>query len=227
MNPADTVGGDFLEVTEDGSGRLWVAVADVAGHGISCSVLTAYTKAAVVAHAVAGATPAGALPKIRKMFARLTPGTAGATPGRRRNMVTLLLAVWDPAQRELTVATAGHPPLLLDDGESVREVGAPSRPLGVELGGDDREVRVACPGAATLVAYSDGAVEATSPAGEAFGYRRWPELLPGLAGRDATAILDALLAAVDAHRAGKPADDDLTAVVVKLPADLAKGLQSQ
>ncbi len=222
MIPADTVGGDFLEVAEDAGGRLWIAVADVAGHGIACSILTAYAKAAVVQHAVAGASPASALPKIRRFFARLAPRTSGAASGGRadigrRNMVTLLLALWDPARRELKVASAGHPPLLLCDGRTVRELGPPAPPLGVELGGTDDEIRVACPGAATLVAYSDGAVEATSPAGEAFGYRRWPELLPGLAGGDAAAILGGLLAAVAGHRGGRAADDDLTAVVVKLP----------
>ncbi len=241
MTPADTVGGDFLEVTEDAGGRLWIAVADVAGHGIACSILTAYTKAAVVEHAVRGATPAAVLPEIRKLFARLTPriangavshsspsgGTSqlspsGGTSGhrrdpRRRSMVTLLLAVWDPERRELTVATAGHPPLLLTDGENVRELGPPSRPLGVDLDGNDAEIRVACPGAATLVAFSDGVVEATSPGGEAFGYERWPELLSELADRSAADTLEALLGAVDAHRAGKPPDDDVTAVVVKLP----------
>ncbi len=221
MIPADTVGGDFLEVTEDATGRLWIAVADVAGHGIACSILTAYTKAAVVQHAVAGASPAEALPRIRRLFARLTPRTSGAAEGRsdprRRSMVTLLLAVWDPAERELRVAAAGHPPLLLDDGRSVRELGPPAPPLGVELGGGDAEISVACPEAATLVAYSDGVVEATSPTGEAFGYRRWPELLPELAGHDAGATLEALLREVEVHRRGKAAEDDVTAVVVKLP----------
>ena len=220
MIPADTVGGDFLEITEDSAGRLWIAVADVAGHGFACSILTAYTKAAVVEHAVAGATPATALPEIRKLFSRLTPSGAvagGRRDRRRPTMVTLLLAAWDPARRELAVATAGHPPLLFDDGQNVRELGPPGRPLGVDLGGDDEEVRVACPGAATLLAYSDGAIEATSPAGEAFGYQRWPELLPKLRRRGAAGILEALLGAVSSHRGGKAADDDVTAVVVKLP----------
>ena len=224
MIPADTVGGDFLEVTEDASGRLWIAVADVAGHGIACSILTAYTKAAVVEHAVAGATPAEVLPKIRNLFSRLRPrprpttGAATDRGSRQSNMVTLLLAVWDPASRELTVATAGHPPLLLHDGQTVHELGIPSRPLGVDLSGDDAETRITCATTAILVAYSDGAVEATSPAGEAFGYQRWPELLPELADRSAADILGALLGAVDTHRVDKTADDDVTAVVVKLPA---------
>ncbi len=217
MIPADTVGGDFLEVAEDADGRVWIAVADVAGHGIACSILTAYTKAAVVQHAVAGVTPETALAGIREFFARLTlPGDGkGAS---RRTMVTLLLAVWDPAGRELAVATAGHPPLLLSAGDGVRELGQPCQPLGVGLGGENCEERLRCPGPAVLVAFSDGVVEATSPEGEVFGYERWPGLLPRLTDQPAAAILTDLLNEVDVHRAGGTPDDDVTAVVVKLPA---------
>ncbi|MEM7351220.1 MAG: SpoIIE family protein phosphatase [Acidobacteriota bacterium] len=224
MIPADTVGGDFLEVTEDADGRLWVAVADVAGHGIACSTLTAYTKAAVVEHAVAGATPATALPKIRHLFARLRPARS---QGRRRDrtdqprsrtMVTLLLALWDPRRREITVAAAGHPPLLLFDGTEVHELGQPRQPLGVDLGGEDVEQTLTCEGRAVWVAFSDGVVEATSPDGESFGYRRWPERLPHLAEHSAEETLAALLDQVDRHRRGQTANDDVTAVVVTLPA---------
>ena len=64
----------------------------------------------------------------------------------------------------------------------------------------------------------DGVPEALSPTGEAFGYQPWPELLPSLCRRPPEAILKALLATVEDHRAGRPPRDDLTAVVVKVPA---------
>lgn len=208
MNPADVVGGDFLDVVEDGDGRLWIAVADAAGHGISCSVLTAFTKAAVVEHAVAGAGPAEAMAGIRGLFGRLRI---------QRTLVTLLLAVYDPRKRELAAVSAGHPPLLFCDQGGVRELGRPGRPLGVELGGrDDEEERLDCPGDALAVAYSDGVVEAASPSGEAFGYERWPALLPSLCGEDTRSVLSALMAEVDVHRAGQSAGDDVTAVVVRI-----------
>ncbi len=207
MIPADTVGGDFLDVVEDGDGRLWIAIADVAGHGISCSLLTAYTKAAVAEHAVAGAGPAAALAGIRRLFRRLRT---------RRTLVTLLLAVWDPARRELAVASAGHPPLLLCAGGEVREVGRPGQPLGIELQDREEEERVQCDGPAVLVGYTDGVVEAMSPAGELFTYDRWPACLPGLAERPAAEILAELLGQVDAHCAGRPVGDDLTVAVVKV-----------
>ena len=133
-------------------------------------------------------------------------------------MVTLLLALWDPALRQLTVATAGHPPLLLFDGSEVREVGQERQPLGVDLGGEDGEQRIACPGPAVLVAFSDGVVEATSPGGESFGYQRWPERLPDLVDGSAEEILTELLEQVGRHRRGSAPTDDVTAVVAKLTA---------
>lgn len=207
MIPADSVGGDFLDFDEDADGRLWLAVADVAGHGIACSVLTAFTKAAVAQHAVAGVGPGEALRRIRQLFGRLRSS---------RTLVTLLLAVWDPRERTLTVASAGHPPLLLFDGRSVREIGLPGIPLGSAMAVDDGETQLHSPGAVVVVAYSDGVVEALSPRGDAFTYERWPLLLPSLAPLPSRKILQELLADVERHAAGRPAEDDITALVVKV-----------
>jgi sigma-B regulation protein RsbU (phosphoserine phosphatase) len=207
MVPADTVGGDFFDLVEDASGRLWLAMADVAGHGISCSVLTAFTKAAVAEHAVAEKGPAEALERIRRLFSRLRS---------QRTLVTLLLAVWDPRDRTLRVASAGHPPLLLWDGRELKEVGSPSNPLGVQLASEVREDCVPCHQGAVLVAYTDGVPEALSPRGEPFTFERWPTSLPGMVEESAEEILRRLLAEVDQHRQGHPAADDVTALVLKM-----------
>lgn len=220
MTPADTVGGDFLDVVEDSAGRLWITVADVAGHGIGCSILTAYTKAAVVEHASAEATPATALAGIRSLFARLRgPATSPVNRSHRR-MVTLLLVLWDPARRELSVASAGHLPLLVASGDGVRELGCPGPPLGVDLKSDDEDERLHCPDPAVLVGYSDGVVESVSPSGELFGYERWPKALAELTDKDPRAVLEELLGDVECHRAGGAPGDDVTAVVVRLPPDI-------
>ncbi|MFQ5528044.1 MAG: PP2C family protein-serine/threonine phosphatase [Thermoanaerobaculia bacterium] len=208
MIPADTVGGDFLDLLEDDAGRIWIAIADAAGHGISCSVLTAFTKAAVTDHVGADVGPGEALARIRRLFGRLRT---------RRSMVTLLLAVWDPTSRRLTVANSGHPPLLVHDG-GIREVGRSSSPLGTALEGDAEEEVIELGDGAVVVAFTDGAPEAVAPSGETFGYERWSECLAELAGgsESAAGILERLLADVELHRAGRRAEDDLTAVVLKL-----------
>lgn len=208
MVPAETVGGDFLDLIEDTSGRLWIALADAAGHGISCSVLTAFTKAAVTEHAVAGIGPAEALGRIRRLFGRLE---------RERNLVTLLLAVWDFEQRTITVATAGHPPLLYWDGSDLHEIGEPRPPLGTALPGEETEVRFSCSKGGVVVGSSDGAAEAMSPRDEPFGYDRWSEKIPRLAALPAAKILEELLGAVDRHRDGRPAADDVTTIVLRCP----------
>lgn len=207
MIPADSVGGDFLDLVEDDDGRLWLAVADVAGHGIACSVLTAFTKAAVAEHAIAGNSASAALRRIRRLFRRLRS---------QRTLVTLVLGVWDPRTRQLSVASAGHPPLLLAEGEGVREVGHPGVPLGNQLASQDAEHTVEVTGPAVIVGYSDGVAEANSPAGEPYTYERWPKRLPDLASFDAEIILRRLLRDIELHRQSRPAEDDVTALVIKL-----------
>lgn len=211
MIPADTVGGDFLDVIEDTEGRLWLAVADAAGHGIGCSILTAFTKAAVAEHAVAGATVGDAMANIRRLFGRLR--------SNHRAMVTLLLAQWDPSRGQLSVVSAGHPPLLVYDGETVQELGHPALPLGNRLDCDDVQDSLVGLTQAVLVAYSDGVPEAKCPKGKPFTYERWPEILPTHAASPADRILDLLLDAVDGHREERPADDDVTAMVIKLETE--------
>ncbi len=207
MRTADQVGGDFLDFVTDEDGRLWMTVADVAGHGIACSMFTAFAKAAIAEHAAAGVTPAQALTRIRRLFQRLRS---------RRSMVTMILGVWDPRDRTLTVASAGHPPLVVWDGEQNREIGPPSRPLGIDLPGEDRDEVIVCPPGTIVLGYTDGVVEAVSPFGEPFGFERWPSSLTARSGQSASAILDALLADLDHHCGDVPADDDVTAVVISL-----------
>ena len=207
MIPADLVGGDFLDLVEDTDGRTWLAVADVAGHGISCSLLTAYSKAAVAQHAVAGASPATALAGIRRLFSRLQS---------RRTLVTMLLGCWDPRTQELQVSSAGHPHLLLLRDGKVEEIGVTALPLGSSLPSLDEQIAIHCPPGSVAVAYTDGVVEAEDPSGRQMGYERWPDLLPSLADMTAEEILEALLRSVDAHCAGRPKGDDVSALVMKV-----------
>lgn len=209
MTPADSVGGDFLDLVEDDDGRLWMAVADVAGHGIACSVLTAFTKAAVAEHAVAEVDVAQALRRIRRLFRRLRS---------QRTLVTLLLAVWDPKTRRLSVASAGHPPLLLATQEGVQEVGQPGLPLGNQLQADGTAQTLTVERDAVLVAYSDGVAEATAPDNEPYSYERWPQCLESWWQQPSHTLLQQLLDDVENHRQGRPAEDDVTALVVRLGA---------
>jgi anti-sigma regulatory factor (Ser/Thr protein kinase) len=75
-------------------------------------------------------------------------------------MATAVCMAFDPYTRRLTYASAGHPPSLLLAGGTVSRLdaaGAP--PLGFAATEAMREVEIALPSEATVVAYTDGLVE--------------------------------------------------------------------
>jgi anti-sigma regulatory factor (Ser/Thr protein kinase) len=110
-------------------------------------------------------------------------------------IVTCVYAVYDPSDRSLTYANAGHlPPLLCEPGASTRPLTASAfPPLGVGLP-SMREERVVLPQGALLVLYTDGLVEHRD--------------------RDIDSGVDALRKALDSRTAG----------LAELPAQLVERL---
>jgi sigma-B regulation protein RsbU (phosphoserine phosphatase) len=73
------------------------------------------------------------------------------------------------------------------------------------------------PGEALLI-YTDGIVEALSPNGEQYGYERWEKVLTQKVFENEECInhLNDLLDDMRTHAAGKPVDDDLTVLMLKI-----------
>jgi sigma-B regulation protein RsbU (phosphoserine phosphatase) len=147
-----------------------------------------------------------------------------------RFFVTATVALLDFRDGTLQITNAGHPPTYLvrsaraagSPGERVREIMLPGQPLGgiaqtwgkeqVQLAPDD-----------VVVWLSDGLIEAVDGDDEPFGYHGIQGTLERLAeavaaaGRTLTAdeVRDALVAAVEGHTGGRPAEDDRTLVVMR------------
>ena len=74
-----------------------------------------------------------------------------------------------------------------------------------------------------LVLYTDGVIDAGSPAFEPFGDKRFRAALVALAETPAARLAEGLLAEVDAYLGGRPFADDLTLVVAEaLPPEGAE-----
>jgi sigma-B regulation protein RsbU (phosphoserine phosphatase) len=67
----------------------------------------------------------------------------------------------------------------------------------------------------TMLLYSDGVTDACTQDDVEFGLDRTIETLKAFHHLPAPAILDSLIEAIDAHAAGAPQFDDITAMVVK------------
>jgi len=203
---ANEAGGDLYDVRGDEEGRVWIAAGDVAGHGYSCAIALAMTKAALGSLIGRGRAPAEVL---RRMD--LVLRAAGA----QRNFTSLALLRLDLATGEAALSNAGHPyPLLAVDGE-VRELALPSLPLGQGPPRTYRDLHLNLPPGAVLVFCSDGLFEAQDGDESLYGFERAQALLGVAAGWDAQRILEALLADWSHHLRGTPPLDDTTVVVLK------------
>jgi hypothetical protein len=203
---ANEAGGDLYDVRGDEEGRFWIAAGDVAGHGYSCAIAQAMTKAALGSLIGRGRTPAAVLGRMDLVL---------RAAGAKRNFTSLALLRLDLETGEATLSNAGHPyPLLAVDGE-VRELAMPSLPLGQGPPRTYQDLPLRLPPGAALVFCSDGLFEAQDGDGSLYGFDRAQAVLRAVAGKDAGRVLEALLADWSHHLRGAQPLDDTTVVVLR------------
>jgi serine phosphatase RsbU (regulator of sigma subunit) len=125
-------------------------IGDVSGHGIDAATAMALVRHATLAYIAQDHRPGVVLAKLSSFVSGI----------RSDYFATVLCALVDIDGHTLTLASAGHlPPLLLDgdSGEFVELTAEP--PIGFPHRGIFREATVEVPPGATLVAFTDGLVE--------------------------------------------------------------------
>jgi serine phosphatase RsbU (regulator of sigma subunit) len=203
---ANEAGGDLYDFLSDDAGRLWLAAGDVAGHGYSCAIAQAMTKAALASLIRADRTPAQVLQRADAVL---------RAAGAARNFTSLALLRLDPATGEALLSNAGHPPALLWAAGEVTEIAIPSLPLGLGPPRRYEDHALHLPPGAALVFSSDGLFESLDGGGTPYGYERAQEILRAAGSRDAGRILEALLADWRRHLHGGAPLDDTTLVVLR------------
>lgn len=203
---ATEVGGDLYDFLQDDQDRLWIAAGDVSGHGYSCAIAQAMTKAALASLVKSDRSPSQVLAEADRVLRK------GSFP---RTFTTLSLLRLEPATGDGLLSNAGHPYALLAAGAEVGEVHLPSLPLGQGPSREYRDERFRIQPGGVLVLFSDGFVEGTNAGEEPYGFDRPRELLRSLVRRPADAILEALLADWRQHVGPEAPTDDTTLVVLK------------
>jgi serine phosphatase RsbU (regulator of sigma subunit) len=198
-------GGDFYDVFALADGQLAVIVGDVSGHGREALPHTALVRFTLRAYLEAGLSPRDALQ------------TAGAVLEHQLGGVfaTVVLATYQPRERKLVYACAGHPPpVVLGSSSAIEPVTlAASPPLGVGMRTGTRQTVVSIPGRAQICFYTDGLTEArVGP--ELFGTERLIDTLAEL-GRaaSAAAVLEQVAELADAR------PDDMAACLLSIDGD--------
>jgi anti-sigma regulatory factor (Ser/Thr protein kinase) len=144
------VGGDWYDVIDLGAGRTALVLGDVMGRGVRAAAVMGQLRSAVRAYARLDLPPADVLEFLDAVVRDLGDD----------QIVTCVYAVYDPGERSISYANAGHlPPLLRLPGQPTRRLtGAQGPPLGTGIP-PLAEEQVALPSGAVLVLYTDGLVE--------------------------------------------------------------------
>lgn len=203
------VGGDFFDFLPRNAGRLLVGVGDVSGKGMPAALLMAMTRTAMRSAArLNTASPAALLAIANEdLYDDFTEVTMFAT---------VFVAVYEPAQRELTYANAGHSPVIYcPKGGQARLLEADGPALGILPDSLSFDQRLTLSTGDILVIATDGFPEANAPDGEMFGYRRLLDLVQANANATALQIAEALWDEVGAFSADSPQSDDQTVIVMK------------
>jgi sigma-B regulation protein RsbU (phosphoserine phosphatase) len=135
--------------------------------------------------------------------------------------VTMILAEFDPVQRLLRFASAGHTAayVLGTDGAVRLELKRSGMALGLRASTEyQTQPAIALSEGEIVLLLTDGVEEAASPDGDLFGRDRLLEVVKLSRDRDAAHILNAVREAVRAFSGNQPPQDDITLVVVKVAA---------
>jgi len=243
--PALGVGGDYYDFIVLDDHKVGVAVADVAGKGISAALLMSTVQASLRSQAP---SVNGNLVELATSMNRLLHGSTDGS-----SYATFFYAQFDEINRSLTYVNAGHnPPMLVStrrevvkrkafsaagsaSGEGLDPVSSLKHSGPIEVG--DTEIRRLTRGGPLigafddcvyeqhclqvnagdlLVAYTDGVTEAVNSYDEEFGEDRLRSLVASSVDLTADGLAQHILAQVREWCAGRPLQDDLTLVVMKV-----------
>lgn len=166
--PARAVGGDFYDFILYPDGRIGFIIGDVTDKGVPAALVMATTRSLLRSAAERFDSPGAVLERTNELLVEDIPP---------KMFVTCLFAILDPASGRLIYANAGHDVPFHRTGDGVVELRARGMPLGLLPGMKYEERQATMRPGECLLLYSDGLVEAHSPAREMLGFPRLQALI--------------------------------------------------
>jgi sigma-B regulation protein RsbU (phosphoserine phosphatase) len=202
---ASNVGGDFYNVFARSPYETYFAVGDVAGKGISASLLMAQTLSAMQFVFATTTSPADALARLNSTLSeRIIRGM----------FITTVTGRIIPSANRIELASAGHckPVMLRADGSAFEIETDGSLPLGILPRVAYRQGKIDLHPGDWFICYTDGLSESKDSADEVFEQK----IISCLAGQKfetPKAIVERLIECERQHRGTRRQSDDLTVLV--------------
>jgi serine phosphatase RsbU (regulator of sigma subunit)/pSer/pThr/pTyr-binding forkhead associated (FHA) protein len=208
---AREVGGDYFGYTPRPGGRMAVSVGDVAGKGVSASLLMAKLSSDIRFSMLSETEPAAAICKLNDLLYEFTV--------QLDRFVTLVAVVLDPTTHTAVMVSAGHnSPILYhaSTGEFVEAMSKDSAgvPLGIMDGFPFESVQVELAPGDSLLLFTDGVNESRSTGDVEFGMEGVQRVLKAAGQAGPKELVERLVSAVKQHATGRDPHDDLTVVAL-------------
>src|SRR5210317_207759 len=210
--PAQIVGGDYFDFVDFSNGLHGLAIADVAGHGVSASLHMASIQALLRTLVPINKSPADVMRQVHKLFIHNI---------RFKTFVTFFIGAFDSSTKTLTFSNAGHlPPLVLRNNKSKKESVEMLRPTGAAIGlveeAEFAEKTIELQKDDLLVLYTDGITETVNLENQEFGRKRLETLIRQVKRLPVKELIQKIRLSLEEFSEGKPLADDTTIVICKI-----------
>ncbi len=201
MLPAKDVGGDLYDYRLIDNDRVFVAIADVSGKGISAALFMARAITLLHQQAVAGCSPAMILKDYNNTLVTSNPGGL---------FITTFIAIYDPSTGRLTYSNAGHNiPYILSD-TLIPLDGAHGVAAGLFEGEEYEDASILLKSGDLLFLYTDGVNEAKNAQAEFYSMERLENQLAGCSRTDTSDARNIVLKDLKDFTRGAEQNDDIT-----------------
>lgn len=210
---AREVGGDYYDFIPVDRDHLAFVIADVSGKGIPGSMYMGYTRTILRMMATENPSPADVLSKTNYHVAKDI---------KRGMFVTAMYAIVNVRTREMTVASAGHNPMII--WRAATRTHELVRPNGIALGFDKgpifdrtvREQKLKLNRGDRVVLYTDGVVESMNEAHEEWSNEALEAFVQQHAELKSKDFVRLLLKALDEHKGAAEQHDDITLTTFRI-----------
>jgi len=211
MIPAMQVGGDYFDLIKLSDTKIYVAVGDVSGKGLSASLYMTKLQTMIQLACSSSSTPKDVLVEINKRLYNSI---------ERNWFITMTLALFDIEKRTVKLCRAGHMPLLAAYNGTVESIRTNGIGLGLERGDIfDRtlvEEELSLKSGQIFAFFSDGLTEAMNEKDELFGEDKLSELLKGKTKFHSVQLMQNVWDEIQTFRGAAQPNDDMTMVIVKV-----------
>jgi phosphoserine phosphatase RsbU/P len=202
-----TVGGDYYDFFEYPSGRVAMILGDVSGKGMAASLMMMGLQARAQVLIDEPENLAATMTRLNRITA------ANCPPAR---FITAFLCILDSATGDLVYTNAGHnAPIIMRKAGGYTELGEGGPPLGILANCEYQEFRTRLESGDTLIIYSDGVTEASSPQDEEFEIENLSRAVLALGNVPAKELIAGVIDEIAKFTVGAPPADDVTLIVAR------------